>query len=139
MSSRWQEENNRLLFSVTDIDDQGPKEPASVPYCVQLLPSVSKCVLHKLTFVLRVSSVEKPNISINFSQSVHSHSGLTVPEVLLNNQIVDFCIHENVVKNWGLLTHLGRIKKILLWIGNNSELTAHQSTFLLTCRALIGR
>ena len=53
--------------------------------------------------------------------------------------IVDFFTHENILKIWGLLTHLGKFKKFLLWISNNSELTAYQSTFLLTCRALIGR
>ena len=53
--------------------------------------------------------------------------------------IVDFFTHENILKIWGLLTHLGKFKNFLLWISNNSELTAYQSTFLLTCRALIGR
>ena len=103
------------------------------------MPNVSKRVLHKLTFVLRVNFVEKPNISINFSQSVHSHSGLTVPEVLPSNWMVEFCIREIILKIWGLLTCLGRFKNILLWISNNSELTADQWTLFLTCRALIGR
>ena len=40
--------------------------------CLQLLPSVSKRVLHKLTFVLRVNSFQKPNINIISSQSIHN-------------------------------------------------------------------
>ena len=50
-----------------------------------------------------------------------------------------FLFHRNILKIWGHLTHLERFKKILLWITNNSKLTAHQSIFVLTCRALIGR
>ena len=46
-------------------------------YCVLLLPSISKRFLHKLTYVLRVKFVEKPNININFSQSIHNNSGVT--------------------------------------------------------------
>ena len=70
------------------------------PDWVHSLPSVSKRVLHKLTFALRVNSVEKPNTSVNFSNSIHNNSGVTVPEVLQSNWIVEFCIHVNIVKFW---------------------------------------
>ena len=46
-------------------------------YSYLLLPSISKRFLHKLTYVLRVKFVEKPNININFSQSIHNNSGVT--------------------------------------------------------------
>ena len=42
------------------------------PDRVHSLPSVSKRVLHKLTFMLRVNWFQKPNINIKSSQSIHN-------------------------------------------------------------------
>ena len=117
------------------------------------MPNVSKRVLHKLTFALRVNSVEKPNISFNFSNSIHNNSGVTVPEVLQSNWIVEFCIHENIVKFWAFWLFWEGLKRfcyeslITLMLGQNwnvdeiliFSVAPHQLTFTPTCRALIGR
>ena len=109
------------------------------------MPNVSKRVLHKLTFALRVNSVEKPNISVNFSNSIHNNSGVTVPEVLQSNWIVEFCIHEIIVKFWAFWLFWEGLKRfcyeslITLMLGQNQNVdeilifsvAPHQLNFLL--------